>query len=163
MPFSPFRAGGNSMENVPTRSCRVDVGTRGRRYECREDRNRGKTTLGNTKGIGLPIPFGFVPTSPRLPESRILGILAQLPPGYMPVPTALAMLRWCAVAMMAVMICDCGSMSESLTYAGRSKYWLGRKVFCSLIMGINHNKTCLTRLRRDGAGGTFWLRRMSNS
>jgi len=55
------------MENVPTKSCRGDVGTWGRRHRCRQNRNRGNATLENTKGIGRPIPSTFVPTSPRLP------------------------------------------------------------------------------------------------
>ena len=46
----------------------MDVGTWGRRYRCREGRDRGEATLESTKGIDHPIPFVFVPTSPRLPE-----------------------------------------------------------------------------------------------
>ncbi len=79
--FSPLNAISKSMENVPTKSCRVDVGTWGRRYRCSEDRNRGNITLENIKGIDLSIPFFFVPTSPRLPEScfrpRICGYLVE--------------------------------------------------------------------------------------
>ena len=59
------------MENVPTKSCRVDVGTRGRKYWWRKDASHGHITLESTKGISLPIPSTFVPTSPRLPESPV--------------------------------------------------------------------------------------------
>jgi len=45
-----------------------DVGTWGRRYGCPDDAHHGKGMLENTKGIGLPIPFNAVPTSPRPPS-----------------------------------------------------------------------------------------------
>ena len=57
---------------------RGDVGTWGRRYRCREDANHGKIKLENTKGIGLPIPSTFVPTSPRLPEGHVRSVVVDI-------------------------------------------------------------------------------------
>src|ERR1035437_2624755 len=65
--FSLVRASDDRLENVPTTSCRGDVGTWGRIYRCREDATHGRIMLENIMGIGLPIPFNFVPSSPRLP------------------------------------------------------------------------------------------------
>ena len=63
-----FRAVGNSVENMPAKSYRVDMGTRRRNYWCRKDANHGDTTRDKAKGIDLSMPYTFIPSSTRLPS-----------------------------------------------------------------------------------------------